>query len=410
MAKATPAHIIYTPDGGDEQVINFHAVIGEDHQASAQVTKYPVQTGYQISNHSIRQNRLVTLEGIFSNTILNNGGFVYEAGVNGTQFNDEREQIPNDDQYGADTNKAVFQVLEALVNSGQEVKVVTNLGVYEPVVFTRFKTKQEAGMVDSMRFTLIGEEIIKVNEDGSTAPAELTFKVIEGAEREAVVSELDELGYTVGSCDEISTTSYRVGDDFVITGVDSAGQPVETTYVYAGLDPATGEPIYEVHVSESAVAVESGNATEAKNDPCAEESFEDSLLGGISQVAHCLVGEVTDILVDELEDVIDTAMGDLTQSLYGAFYDMTQGSELGSSLLKAGIGCVVRTATGGGDPDIPYQPGESLPTTDDIMTGASNGLGLTEPEPEIVTLTQIQCACSGDTPQDIATDLIPLPF
>ena len=103
-------------------------------------------------------------------------------------------------------------------------------------------------------------------------------------------------------------------------------------------------------------------------------------------------------------------MGDLTQSLYGVFYDMTQGSKLGSSLLKAGIGCVVRTATGGGDPDIPYQPGESLPTTDDIMTGASNGLGLTEPEPEIVTLTQIQCACSGDTPQDIATDLIPLPF
>jgi len=393
MAKVTPAHIIYTPDGGEEQVINFHAVIGEDHQASAQVTKYPVQTGYQISNHSIRQNRLVTLEGVFSNVIFDSG--------NGTGTKD---------QYGADTNSIVFQVLEGLVNSGQEVKVVTNLGIYDPVVFTRFKTKQSAGKVDSMQFTLIGEEFIRVDASGTAAPATLSFVVVEGVERETAAAELEYLGYLVAPQDEISTTTHRADEDFVITGVDSASQPVETTYIFSGYDPVTGQPTYEVHVSEEAVAVASEVLPEVSVDQCAEEGFKDSLLGGVKQVSGCLVDEANDILLDALEDKIDTAMGELKKSIHGVFYDITQGSEIGASLLKAGIGCVVRTAISSPISNSEYQPSESLPTTDDIMTGALEGLGLTKTEPKVITLTQIQHSCVGDVPQDTATDLLPLPF
>ena len=73
MAKTTPAHIIYTKKGTDnEVVIDFHAVVSEDHEASAKITKYPVQTGLHISNHSIRNNRVVSLTGVISNMIMNN--------------------------------------------------------------------------------------------------------------------------------------------------------------------------------------------------------------------------------------------------------------------------------------------------------------------------------------------------
>lgn len=412
MAKVTPAHIIYAPEGREKQVIDFHAVTVEDHQASAQITKYPVQTGYHVSNHSIRQNRVVTIEAVISNLRLANlittsgevtgldGGIVEGTGI--------ITQSSGDTEYGADSQREVFAALEALVNSGTECQVVTNLDIYEPVVFTKFKTKQVQGMVDSMKFTITGEEIIKIDAQNTAAPTPLTFEVVVGPEREVQVNEMKALGYQVGLCDEVSVATHRVGEDFVIDGVDTAGQAVKTTYIYIGRDPVSGDPMYEIHVSESAVQVSSNEAVDPKNNPC--QKVGDGLLGGISQVADCLVEEGTDILVEALEDEIDTAMGKLKQSLYGVFYDITKGSDIGSSMLKAGVGCVVRTITGGGNEDVPYRPGESLPTTDDIITGASDGLGITEPDPELITLTQIQCACTGDEPMDIATDLIPLPF
>tara|TARA_R110000744_G_scaffold208461_13_gene327202 strand:+ start:4876 stop:6063 length:1188 start_codon:yes stop_codon:yes gene_type:complete len=394
MAQVTPASIIYTTPEGAEQIIDFHAVISEGHETSATITKYPVATGLHISNHSIRHNRVVTLEGVISNVRLNSVA--------------TQNQTTGETDYGTNATKTVKAVLDALIQNGIECRVVTNLGDYFPVVFSKFKTKQGAGLVDSMRFTITGEEIVKYSASNTTAPAPITFTVVNGPARVALVDDLAASGFYVDDCDKLSQGSYVKGDDFVIDGVDSSGKAVKTTYLYGGLDPATGSAIYEMHVSESAVAVETGKAAEAEADPCAEESFGSSLLGGLEQIGMCLFNSAVSVGLDFVEDTIDTAMGKLQKSSRGAFYDtVTMDNSYGQSLASAGIGCVVRGVTGE-DNTFDYVPGNSLPTTGEIMSGASQALGFSDAPPEVVTLTQIMCDCKATSADEVDNDTIPI--
>ncbi len=55
---------------GDMSPLRFHSVITESHQATAEVTKFPVQTGAEVSNHVIRKNRNVSIEGVVSRTTM----------------------------------------------------------------------------------------------------------------------------------------------------------------------------------------------------------------------------------------------------------------------------------------------------------------------------------------------------
>ena len=377
MARSiTPASISYIPDSGVEQFINFHAVVSEDHEAKATITKYPVQEGLHVSNHSIRHNRVVVLEGVITNVQI---------------------EGPRNVDYGITPTKTVKEAFDALVLSGFECTVVTNLGIYTPVVFSNFKTKQKAGMMDSMQFTIIGEEIIKVDTNSYTAPTPIIFSVVTGAERAALVDELATSSIYVDDCDKLSQGSFSKGEDFVIDGTDSSGSPTKNTYKYGGLDPATGEAIYETHFDNLSVGAVSTSDT-VSNDPCVSPDIGDKLSAGIKQVAGCLLKEAItgedSVLNVFVEDTIDTAMGRLQKSIHGAFYDVTtMGDEYGTMLASAGLGCIVRGVTGASS-DTPYTPGESLPTTDQIMDGAKEGLGLKEPSPEIVTLTQIECACT----------------
>ncbi len=389
MAQVTPASIAYTPTKGPEEVIDFHAVIFEEHLTEAEITAYPVQEGFHVSNHSIRKNRTISISGLISNILL-------EGSKSGSI------------DYGSKATSTVKAVFDALINTGVECRVVTNLGYYSPVVFKRFKTKQKEGLVDSMSFTVTGEEIIKVDVDNNAAATELSFTEVPSLNRDTIVAELATAEIHVKDCDQLLQSSFTVGEDFVINSTNSAGEPVATTYEFIGLDPSTGQPRYEIHVSESCVAVyEDTVANTAKSDVCAEEGFESSLTGGVEQIAACLINEVIDTGIELVEDTIATALGSLKKSLRGFIYDTTtMSNEYGQAMFAAGVGCIIRGSIGTPS-DTTYVPGESLPTTDQIMTGLGEGLGFTEPEPDVVTLTQIICACTGDVPDAIDFDLIP---
>ena len=97
-----------------------------------------------------------------------------------------------------------------------------------------------------------------------------------------------------------------------------------------------------------------------------------------------------------------TALGKLQNSIYGHVYDNTTFSSKGGSLMtRAGIGCIVRGALGKTS-DFPYIPGESLPTTTQILEGAAVGFGFKEPPPETMTLLEITCDCKGSVKEDIS--------
>ena len=395
MTTVTPAQILYIPEGETvERIINFDAVIEEGHAAKAKVTKFPVQEGFHVSNHSIRENRIVSLKGMISNV----------------QF-DLGDAVPKT-QYGSNATAFVKNNLEALIHSGLQCRVVTNLGDYNPVVFTSFKTAQKAGMVDSMEFTITGEEIILANAATFTAPTPITFQEVQGAERDVYVERLNKAEIFVDECDKISKGSYTVGQDYVINDVNTAGKSVETSYIFMGIHPTTKAEMYEIHVSESSVSTHNPpSARVAEVSPCLVEGFDKSLFGGIAQISGCLLAEAALIAQEAVEEVIDTSMGKLTKSIRGLLYDTVEFAggpdSIGGMLTTAGVSCVVRGISGNTDAGN-YNPGESLPTTDQIIEGAAIGLGFSEPRPEVVSLTQIQCACKDDQKFDVDASLIPI--
>ena len=390
MAKLTPAAITYIASGGKEQTIDFHAVVSEEHSASATITKYPVQTGVHISTNSIRHNREISIQGVISNYRMENGKTV------------NQNKKPTD--YGADSAAAIFDVMAALVNSGAECKVVTNLGIYNPVVFKKFNTKQKAGLVDSMLFTISGEEVVKITERNYTAPIPLAFTEIIGPAREVLVDSLAASDYYVDQYAKLSKATASVGDNFVISTVDKLGVAVETSFISVGVDPNTEEHLYEIHPSFSALRSVADNTSVVLTGKPLDVN---SLVSGLSNVGKCLISEATDVASEYVEDTVETAIGELKESIRGYVYDtVSMGNSYGQALASAGIGCVVRGVTGDFN-ESAYIPGESLPTTDDIINKLQKSLKVKSRTEKLVSFIKVESGVAPST-EEIASNMVPV--
>jgi len=56
-----------TPGTGIWSVLSFDGVISEGLSGESVVTSYPVDSGFMVSDHTIRQNRIIELDTITSN-------------------------------------------------------------------------------------------------------------------------------------------------------------------------------------------------------------------------------------------------------------------------------------------------------------------------------------------------------
>ena len=390
MAKVTPAAITYTPVGQAQTVLRFHTVVSEAHQAVSEITKFPVQSGYEISNNVIRKNRILTIEGIITNLQMASSSTFYNYSE-------------------TDNAKAVFEALESLVNTGTPCEVVTNLGRYNPVVFTKFSTKQSAGLVDSMHFSISGEELQIASNISTSGPKVLSFVPLSPTLQKLRTEALEEAGFGVCNDATISEAGVELGSDFVIDGVNELGMPTKTTYICNGIDPVTGSYSYEVHVSDVDMYV----PEEEKVLPTGGDIDDADAEGGFAQVSSCLVDSGASILEEAATELIDTAMGELEKAANGLLYDTMNlvDNEYGQSMIQSGVGCFVRGLTGETS-DFPFMPGEVLPTTSQILEGAKkqgaklfgkeDEIPVTENEKEIAeeiekatppktTITQVQC-------------------
>jgi hypothetical protein len=380
--KPTPAYISYTPEsGGELRELKFHSVISEAHGASAQVTKFPVQTGFVISNNTIRQNRKITIQGIITNTVL--------------------DGAKNDYTYGSNNSKTMFAELESVVNLGEVCHVVTNLGTYDKVIFTTFNTKQAQGMTDAMEFTITGEEVQISTTVAGTAPKIMTFKALSGAQEINRISALRAAGIDV--CDDatVSECVMDMGQDYIIKDFDTAGNPVSTTLVSAGQDAVTGSWLYDMHTS--ATELYRTGVTGVQTVVGSTQDMLSKATSGFNPVGDCLVGATAGVAEDVVTDVLNTEMGELKKSLYGALYS-TMGltdDEYGQTLIHAGVGCLVRGVTNNPETRFPYSPGEGLPTVPNIVEGIfrqSEAIALPDTNQVIngvvaqpTTITKIDC-------------------
>jgi len=411
MAKVTPAQILYPAydDSGKllpleiQKRIDFHAVIAEAHSVGAEITKYPVQTGFHVSNNSIRQNRVVSIEGIITNTSLN---YIGSEQNYGTPV-DSSVSVGKHRNYGLKATNTVFQELEELIINGTECKVITNLGEYLPVVFSKFDTKQQEGMVDSMHFKLSGEEVLIVdaNSEGGSVP--LSFTVLTGHERDARLQALAAAGLPVSGCTTLTEATVPVGQDFHIDEIDSAGQTVSTKYIYVGTDSTTGEAQYKSSIDvKSAAQVGAENSAGEGTDECEEKSVLNSIKNSALQTMDCFVDQAIDIATEAAVDAIDTAIGKVGSDLRDLFYDTVSfENDTISALASAGVGCLARSVTGNtntGD----FNIGESLPTGQQIFDGAKDFI--TGANKGTVTVNQIICGdCGGNDNEETDESIIP---
>jgi len=324
MPQPTPATISYDSKG-NEQTIKFHTVISETHQATSQVTKFPVQNGFEVSNHAIRKNRVVAINGMFTNTVLKGTGMIQYSKQN--------------------TSKEMFKVMGDLVANRTQCRVVTNLGVYFPVIFTNFQTAQKQGMVDAIDFTMSGEEIQVAGVNIGSAPKQLTFEPVDRLTKEQLEEQWLASGLPYSTKAHYSQTDALLGTDFGIVSKDVSGQTTDTTFECVGYDDTTGLYSYLQHTSITDIFED---ATNAVTDVIPPLPFE--LSGGLLGTSNCLLegaaSFVEDVTTNTATDLIKTAMGELRSSAYGALQDIVNlgGGPFGQSILGFTVDCVVSQA------------------------------------------------------------------
>ena len=374
--------------------VRFHAVVSEGHEASTKITKFPVQTGFDISNHAIKQNRRITLEGIFSSTILEGSGPANRL----------------DHKVSGGITKVAFDVLESLVQSAAVCEVITNLGVYKPVIFTKFSTKQESGMVDSIKVIISGEEIQVAENVAKASPKALVFTEVPVEERAATITKLTEAGIG-GSLDEagnflsditpdtiLKKATGFLGEDFSIENLLPTGEIFNTTFITdawdgvsdytmsvftdntdvfsditSGLENIIPEGLESLSSSVSSYGQGLisggsnfiGNITGDLGDAFSSgfDSFTDisgiadgllndlnipllpnatDLAGAFNGFSNCLLGQGSGVLKTEAEKYIDTALGRLDKGIYGAKMDIIRmtDNKVMQSLIGSGLDCV----------------------------------------------------------------------
>jgi len=389
MSTPNKAYIKFKLDDADTDFIEirFHSVIFEDHEVSNEITKFPVQSGFDISNHSIRKNRKISLSAMVSNTQM----------LNSAEFHEYSSQ---------DNSRTMHDMLTVLVREAISCTVITNLDEYTPVIFKRFKTKQEAGMTDAMSFVLSGEEVQIASSVNKSSIAAVVFEPLKDSERAAKVEELRQAGLDVPEEATISTGKADLAVGFQLPTTLPTGAPAKMTYDPVAFDPSNSEHSFECSISpDGTVTDEESGATLIGGD------LEASLLNGANVMGACLVEQGVGLATELVDEAVTTALGDLKKTIYGGLYEVlgvNGDRSFGQRLLGIGLDCFICGATAAYETDasgfatITEDDFDTdLPTVDDALEGAAtHGDGLitdTLSQSSPTTITKISGSSAGTT-------------
>jgi len=330
-----------------EKTIRFHSVISEEHEARSEITKFPVQEGFNISNHAIKKNRMVTISGIVTNTQISNAEEFYE--------------------YGKNNQKVMFSTLNELVRQATVCEVTTNLGKYTPVIFTKFKTKQAQGMTDAMTFTMYGEEVQLASTVNNSSPILAVFKPLNAQKKDARIIELNKAGIFPDDDAVISEASVDINNSFSIGTVDQGGKSYQCTYEKVSYDSTNNLHGFLIHTSDTDVVEEV--ATKELNVFEFNKSSSD-----INTAAACL----TDGLVRQADKStskdVNTVQGKLRKTVHGVatkVFGLSGDREFGQVLLGMAVECFVIGKTNSGEDIVDAFTRKTTPSVDDIIKGAT---------------------------------------
>ena len=156
------------------KVIAWDCVVEEGHKASNQVTKYPIQSGFLVSDHTIRENRILKLRGVIVNMSLVPSGLdamidlAAKAGgaILGTGFGavlssaiTKAEYLFSDSSSRVNKVKSTFDELERLCLTGTFVHATTILGNYMNCIIRDVEVRQDSKTSSLLIVDLVLEEM-----------------------------------------------------------------------------------------------------------------------------------------------------------------------------------------------------------------------------------------------------------
>jgi hypothetical protein len=201
----------------------FDAVLVAAHRQEVVVTKYPVQTGANISYHAYIMPAQVVLEIGMSDAM---DAFV--AGV----------------WTGAATKSAsAFKVLSQLKNTRQPLTLSTRLYTYSNMVITSVTAEETSKTISSLRARVTFEEVFVANAGatttGGSARPQDTQSTPQGTVTGQSVDTTTSTQYGVPAC---SIASLPVGSDYVCTGQVMSSNTAATGDTAIGAGNASSVP------------------------------------------------------------------------------------------------------------------------------------------------------------------------
>ena len=136
------AMIHWTNDSGEEQRLVFDAVPVEQHSVDNIVTEFPVESGFFVSDHVIRKNRVLQLRLVSTNSTFEGRArqLSYTKGL-------------------MDKARGDFEVLQSLVREGILVNLTTVFGDYTNCVITKMTGKTDANIARALDATITVKEL-----------------------------------------------------------------------------------------------------------------------------------------------------------------------------------------------------------------------------------------------------------
>ena len=155
-------------------------VVSESHAFSNEVTAYPISSGFLISEHTIKKNKMFSLTGMITNVNMFDGDFLSITNVGkvagamvsrvigpvlGSLLGSAAHAM---DSSGItkDPIKDKFEKLQELVTNGTIVHVATILGTYEGCVLREVRINQDSTTSSVLPVSLTFEQLRVIQPDG----------------------------------------------------------------------------------------------------------------------------------------------------------------------------------------------------------------------------------------------------
>lgn len=153
----------------------FDAMVKEDHEADAIVTKFPVSSGFIVSDHVIKQNRILKLTAVAVN--MQNSA-IWSASVQGLSvatgaiFNSPIIPIIGGIAGGvasafetSDRIQSTYNLFNTFRATGQKLYISTILGPYLNCVVTSLKTSHDKNTSAMLAIEITLEELQVIGDD-----------------------------------------------------------------------------------------------------------------------------------------------------------------------------------------------------------------------------------------------------